>query len=157
MESNIRHRRTCLQNRNRLTAVESRLVAAKGEGEGVGRTGSRGQWMQTVTLRMDASWGPCSTGNYIQSPATEHDMRQRMCVYVFICMTGHFAVQQNLADRLKIKRVLAKRGAGKAILQGRCDLRSLPEEVLPPRGHHQREPCSSHTQCVRLPRKPLSC
>ena len=40
VESKICHRRTYLQNRNRLTDMESRLAVA--EGEGVGWTGSLG-------------------------------------------------------------------------------------------------------------------
>ena len=42
MESKIWHRGTHLQNRNKFTGMENRLVIAKGEEEGVGRTGSWG-------------------------------------------------------------------------------------------------------------------
>jgi len=42
MESKIGHKRTSLQNRNRLIDIENRLVIAKGEEEGVGWMGSLG-------------------------------------------------------------------------------------------------------------------
>ena len=42
MESKIWHKRIYLQNRNKLTDIENRLVVAKGEGEGEGWTGSLG-------------------------------------------------------------------------------------------------------------------
>ena len=42
-----------LQNRNRLTDIENRLVVAKGEGEGEGWMGVWGLQMQTTPFRMD--------------------------------------------------------------------------------------------------------
>ena len=36
VESKMWHKWTCLQNRNRLTDIENRLVVAKGWGEGLG-------------------------------------------------------------------------------------------------------------------------
>ena len=42
VESSVRHKRTCLQKRNKLMDVENRPVVAKEEGEGVGWTGSLG-------------------------------------------------------------------------------------------------------------------
>ena len=42
LESDIWHKWTYLQNRNRPTNVENRLVVAKGEGKGLGWTGSSG-------------------------------------------------------------------------------------------------------------------
>ena len=42
MESRIGCERTYLQNRNRLTDIEKRLIVAKGEGEGVEWTGTLG-------------------------------------------------------------------------------------------------------------------
>ena len=42
VESKMWHKCTCLQNRKRLINIENRLKVAKGEREGVGRTGSLG-------------------------------------------------------------------------------------------------------------------
>ena len=44
LESNIQHRLTYLQKRNKLMDLENRLVVAigEGQGEGVGETGSLG-------------------------------------------------------------------------------------------------------------------
>ena len=42
LESKICHKCTYLQNRNRLTDMENRLVVAKGEGKGVGGTRNPG-------------------------------------------------------------------------------------------------------------------
>ena len=58
VESKIWHKRTYLQNRNRFTDIENRLVVAKGKGEEVGWTGRLGWLMQTITFRMDRQWGP---------------------------------------------------------------------------------------------------
>ena len=62
---------TYLQNRNRLIAIERRLVVAKGkreEGEfGVGRCKPLHlKWISNEFLLY-------STGNYVQSLGTEHD------------------------------------------------------------------------------------
>ena len=38
LESNMWHKRTYLQKRNKLMDLENRLVVAKGDGEGVGWT-----------------------------------------------------------------------------------------------------------------------
>ena len=42
MESRLGHKGAYLQNRNRLTEIDNRLGVAKGEGKGVGWTGSLG-------------------------------------------------------------------------------------------------------------------
>ena len=49
MESKIRHKRTYLRNGNRITALEDRLVVAKGEGVG-GGDGVRGWGQQMEAL-----------------------------------------------------------------------------------------------------------
>ena len=77
MESKIWHTWTYLQNRNRLTDTENRVVVAKGE-EGGFETdwefgaGRRKQlyleWIRNEVLTN-------STGNYTQSPGTERDGR----------------------------------------------------------------------------------
>ena len=48
-------KRTYLQNRNRFTDMENRLVVAKGEGRGDGWKGLGlwGQQMQTMPFKMD--------------------------------------------------------------------------------------------------------
>ena len=76
METKIWHKLTYLQNRNRLTDLENRLVVAKGrEGEswmdwefGVNRYKLlHSEWISNEAL---------STGIYIQSLRIEHDGRQ---------------------------------------------------------------------------------
>ena len=74
MEFNIWHKQTYLQNRNRFTDVENRLVVAKwgsDEGEGLGVWDRQ---MQTIKYRMDKQQGPtCSTGNYSPYPMINHN------------------------------------------------------------------------------------
>ena len=61
---------TYLQNRNRLTDMENRLVAAKGEGEGV--SGMDWEFGDSRCKLLHLEWMSnelllYSTGNYIQS------------------------------------------------------------------------------------------
>ena len=83
------HKRTYLQNRDRLTDIENRLVVAKGEGGGRGMAGVSGfskckllhlEWISNTVLLY-------STGNYIQSLGTDHDGRHKTgnhIIYVYI-------------------------------------------------------------------------
>ena len=98
MQSKIWHKQTSLQNRNRLTDVENRLVVAKREGGRSDRLGaSLGladanylEWINNKVLLY-------STGNYNQSSEIGHDGKQylkRMCVHILL---SHVAVQQKLA------------------------------------------------------------
>ena len=59
MESKIWHKRTYMQNRNRLSDTENRLVVARGVA-GRERAGLRvwGWQMQTIIFRMDKQQGP---------------------------------------------------------------------------------------------------
>ena len=75
MECKIWHKRTFLQNRNRLTDIENRLVVAKGNREGSGMDWEFGvsrcklfhlEWISNEVLLH-------STGNYIQSLGIDHD------------------------------------------------------------------------------------
>ena len=80
-----------LWNRNRYTDIENQLMIAKGEGEGVGQTGSLGladanlhlEWKSNEVLLY-------SRGNSIQSLVIEHDGRQyeKNKVRVYTYMTG---------------------------------------------------------------------
>ena len=75
-----------LQNRNRLTDTEKRLVA---QGEGVGQAGAgmnrcgllHLEWRSNEVLL-------CSTENCIQSPRTAHDGKYRFKkhVYAYVCV-----------------------------------------------------------------------
>ena len=58
MESKIRDGRGYLQNRNRLTDTENRLVVANGKGLGKIWIGSLGQQRQTIINRMDREQCP---------------------------------------------------------------------------------------------------
>ena len=73
-----RYKRTYLQNRNRLTDIENRLVFAKGEGGGRGTEWEFGvsrckllhlEWINNKVLLY-------STGNYIQSPGINHNGKE---------------------------------------------------------------------------------
>ena len=74
MESKIWHKRTYLQNRNRLIDIENRPVVAKGEGGGRGMDWEFGvgrckllplKWINNKVL-------VCSTVNSIQYPVINH-------------------------------------------------------------------------------------
>ena len=74
-ESKIWHKLTNLQNRNRLTDMENRLVVVKGDGGWRGMDWEFGvskckllhlEWISNEVLLY-------STGNYIQSPGIYHD------------------------------------------------------------------------------------
>ena len=65
-----------LSTEKKIMNMENRLVVVKGEGEGVGWLGSLGliytkllplEWISYEILL-------CSTGNYVWSLTTEHDM-----------------------------------------------------------------------------------
>ena len=75
MESKIWHKWAYLQNRNRLTDIDNRLVVAKGEGKRSGVDGELGvgsckllhlEWISNEVLLY-------STANYIQSLVIEHN------------------------------------------------------------------------------------
>ena len=66
MESEIWHRGSYLENRNRLTDTENRLVVAKGEGGG---SGTDKEFIDANGVLLHG------TGNYVQSPVIEHDGR----------------------------------------------------------------------------------
>ena len=75
MESKIGHKRTYLQNRNRLTGTENRLLVVKGEGDGRGMEWEVGvsrckllyiEWINNKVLLY-------STGKYIQNPVIKHN------------------------------------------------------------------------------------
>ena len=77
MASKIWHRRMYLQNTDRLTDMENRLVVAKGEGGGSGMDGESGvrrrklfhlAWRSDEVLLH-------STGHSIQTLVMEHDGR----------------------------------------------------------------------------------
>ena len=77
MESKIWHKQTYLQNRNRLTDIENRLVVAKGSREGVGWTGSL-ELVDAKPLNLEWISGEVlqyTTGNHIQSPGINYDGR----------------------------------------------------------------------------------
>ena len=84
MESKIRYKLTYLQNKNRLTDIENRLVVAK-EGRGGKEWAfwiSRGRqlyigWINNKVLLY-------STGNYIQYPVTNHNGKEyKKNIYIY--------------------------------------------------------------------------
>ena len=77
----IWHKWTYLQNRNRLTDIENRLVVAKGRGVEWGFGVSRCQlwywgWINNKVLLY-------STGNYIQYPVINHNGREYEKEYIY--------------------------------------------------------------------------
>ena len=87
VESQIWHKRTYLQNRNRLTDMENRLVFAKGEGCERGMDCELGisrckllytAWINNKVLLY-------STGNHIQCPVIKHNGKEneKECIYVY--------------------------------------------------------------------------
>ena len=52
------HKWTYLQNKNKLMDIEKRPMVAKGEGEGVGWTGSLGLVDANTAFGVDNQWGP---------------------------------------------------------------------------------------------------
>ena len=93
MESKIRHKRTYLRNKNRLTDVENRLQATSGKA-GWGEMDWEFviskykllyiHWINSKVLLY-------STGNHIQYPVIIHNGEE----YIYVQL-GHFAVQQKL-------------------------------------------------------------
>ena len=83
VESKIRHNRTYLGNRSRLTERENRLLTAKGDGGvGEGWSGSlRLADENYYTERRDDKVLLQSTGSYIQPPATSRNGEEYEKVY----------------------------------------------------------------------------
>ena len=88
VESKIWHKWTYLQNRNRLTDIENRLVAAKGKGEGEGMNWEFGinickllylKWINYKVLLF-------SSGNYIQYPVINHNGKEYEKEYIYVCI-----------------------------------------------------------------------
>ena len=86
MESKIWHKRTYLQNRNRLTDIENRLVVAKGSGKGRGVNWEFGvsrcqllhlEWINNKVLLY-------STENYIQSPGINHNGKEDKKEWIYV-------------------------------------------------------------------------
>ena len=72
-----------LQNRNRLTAIENRLVVAKGEERD--RLGVWDYQMQTIIYKMDKQQVLlCSTGKYIQYSVIKHNEKEYEKEYICI-------------------------------------------------------------------------
>ena len=97
VESKMQHKWTQLQNRNRLTDIDDRLVVAKGEDGGRGEDWEFGisqcklsytGWRNKVLLK--------STWNYIQYPVIRPQSKRIFKKNVYIKLS-HFAVQQRLA------------------------------------------------------------
>ena len=86
------HKWTYLQNKKRLTDIEKRLVAAKGERGGSGKDREfgvgKGKWLHLEWISNEVLL--YSKGNDIQSLGIEHDRRQyeqnnvSVCVYIYI-------------------------------------------------------------------------
>ena len=91
VESKIWHRRTYLQNRNRLTDIENRLMVVKGLGGrggmdwelGIGRCRlGQTEWINNKVLLY-------STGDYIQYPVKKHNGKEhgKECMYTYNWIT----------------------------------------------------------------------
>ena len=91
VESKTWHNWTYLQNRNRLTDTENRLVVAKREGSGRGMEWEVGisrckllslEWVNNMVLLY-------STGNYIQYPGINHNGKEyeKECVRTYNWVT----------------------------------------------------------------------
>ena len=70
--------RTYLQNRNRLTDIEKRLVVATGEGAGEGTAWEVGVSRFKLLYReqINSKVPPYSTENYIQYPKINHNGKE---------------------------------------------------------------------------------
>ena len=80
VKSKIRHKWTCLRNKNRLTDIENRLVVAKGEG---GRGGVDWEFGTSRCKLLNIGWINynvllSSTGNYIQYPVISHNGKEKI-------------------------------------------------------------------------------
>ena len=77
VESKICHKLTYLQNRNRLTDIENRLVVAKGMGRRSGMDGEFrvGRWKLLHLEWINNKVLLYSTGNYIQPLGIDHSGR----------------------------------------------------------------------------------
>ena len=91
VEPKMWHKWTYLQNINRLTDIENRLVVARGKGGGGGGIGSLGisrcklvyiEWINNKVLLQ-------STGNSIQYPVIKNNGKQyeKECIYVYNWVT----------------------------------------------------------------------
>ena len=85
MESKIQPKPTYLQNKNRFTNTENKLVVAQGVGSGGGKDwrfgNSRGKllyigWISKKVLL-------CSTGSYIQYPTVSQNENEYEKVYLY--------------------------------------------------------------------------
>ena len=98
VESNIGHKWTYLQNRNRLIDIENRLVVAKGEeGKGVGWTGIWG--LVDANYYMYKQWAPTVQHRGLYLVSWDRPwwkiIWERECIYVWL---DHYAVQQKLTQ-----------------------------------------------------------
>ena len=106
VESKIRHKWTYLQNRNRLTDIENRLVVAKGEAGG-GRMNwecgiSRGKLVYIGCINNKVLKVLLySTGNYIQYPVINHHGKEYEKEYIYLYYNWVTAVQQKLTQYCK--------------------------------------------------------
>ena len=88
LESNTWHKRTYLQKRNKLKDMENRLVVAKEEGEGVGRTGSLGLVDANYCIQSGKAMrfqciAQGTISNHLWWNMTEDNVRKRMYTYMY--------------------------------------------------------------------------
>ena len=113
--------RCCHKKKNKFIYItmKNRLVVAKGQGKGVGWTGSLGLVDASITFRMGKQWGPTvqhrklcpvSWNRTLWGMIWEKEYIRIVCMYVwlgqyiYVCMyvwLGQFAVQQKLTQHCK--------------------------------------------------------
>ena len=91
LESNISHKGTYLQKRNKLMDMETRLVLVKGgrEEEGVVWTGSLGLLDANYCIWSGWEMRSCSIvlgtiSNHLWWNVMEGNVKKRMCVYIYV-------------------------------------------------------------------------
>ena len=99
VESKIRHKWTYLQNRNRLTDIENRLVVAKGEGGGGGMDWEFGvSRCKLVYMEWINNRSYCIAQGTIFNIPWQTIMEKNMKKSIYM---SHFAVQQRLIQHCK--------------------------------------------------------
>ena len=110
MESKIWHKRTYLQNRNRLTDIENRVVVTKGEGGGKGMEWEFGvSKCQLLYTEQISKKILLYTGNYIQYPMINHNGKEYEKECIYICITESLCCTVEINTKLLVNYTSIKK------------------------------------------------
>ena len=89
-----------LQNRNRLTDTENKLMVTKGERVGRDKLGVWDQQIQNTTYKINNKVLLYSTGNYIQYLVINHNGKEYLKKNVYIAITESLCCTAEISTTL---------------------------------------------------------